>query len=52
MIKVSTKRNTSIWPKVDKIKKYILCKKCKKRIEVEQYNQRICKRCGYRERRK
>jgi len=35
--------------KISGIKKIRYCKSCGKRIEVKNFNQLLCERCGYRE---
>jgi len=45
-------RDKPTWVKIDKIKKRIYCKSCGDRIDVTNFNQLLCKRCGYRDRAK
>lgn len=42
------RRNKSVWPKIEKIKKFIFCKCCGKKVVVKCKHQRFCEECGYR----
>lgn len=45
-------QSKSTWPVIPKQKKVIRCKSCGKKIEIENFKQKLCKKCGYRETRK
>jgi Zn finger protein HypA/HybF involved in hydrogenase expression len=42
------KRNTA-FVKISGIKKIGTCKSCGKRMEIKNFNQMLCEKCGYRE---
>lgn len=35
----------SSFPKVFGVKKFITCKDCRKKVEVKNFNQKICEEC-------
>ena len=42
--------NLNNFQKIEKkIKKFVECKYCSKRIPVDNFNRRVCKECGYRD---
>jgi len=43
------KQNKVPWIKIKKIKKRVYCKSCGVRIDVSNFNQQLCERCGYRD---
>ena len=38
---------TGMFEKIEGYKKFVYCKHCGKRVQVQNYNQTICDKCGH-----
>lgn len=45
-------KDKTVWPTIEGFKKLINCRSCGRRVEVKNFNQGLCERCGYREKSK
>jgi predicted RNA-binding Zn-ribbon protein involved in translation (DUF1610 family) len=48
---MANRQSSGPFLKIGGVQKFTNCKSCGKRIRIKNFNQRLCKECGYRENR-